>query len=946
MSAYVWALVLAIELVALSAKHHWFDRRLNTNAFRLGQQRRIAGPTLVAAPASPTQFYARLASWLRAGQLWARRPNPAVLLAERQTYLLWLNDAISLLLLFATVITIAAAPVVYEPVVLAGRTLRPSLIYAAIQTPVFQLVVLGCFVVLLALELLPFFLRSMRRQAVRGMLVELIKLALAITALTVIFTLPPALTGVRRFLLGNMFFCGGLTFYRELRRRVRTGDEFRYSMLDSLNVGLQLMVLLSLLAVLITIPVMLVLWQTTPVRFRMIEASLEFLAFLWTLLSAGYFTLYLTRRALGARGFSWIDPPNWRVAIAHWRYHFALGGFLLTAGAWVGLAVLCALALGAGALRAWLLSAGLAALVVLAAVVVRYRPAHGLAWLGSPAAWGVVLRRAWRQGFTPPLADVQRVAYLRALFPHAASDEQLIAAVTEQAKISPPLSRRTEQALRFAVIGDPGEGDDSQLYPNNQRRGAAAQMASKSIELSQAAAPAERAPKSSDQLLRQLIELPALGEETAAFDFAIISSDVVYPGGETFDYERAFYRPNAPRFTHRRQAPLYAIPGNHDWYDGLHGFLLNFTYNSASATPPALAALIGAMAWDWRPWRRWDRERVQYLRNRYQLEQVGGLAETGCTQSLSFFELRFGELPLVVFGLDNGISGSTDYIQYTWLERRLRALRSGDAAQQPYIVVLVGNPLYVDGAFAGARETPGDAPLPRESYSPRELYELLREYHVDVVMGGDTHAYQRYEVLYSDAQGARRVMHHIVNGGGGAYLSPPMDSGWLDFNRRRHPLPRLGKRSVYHPGRWGVSEQLDRRADQVTLLDVFPTANELADKFIWSRAGLEPAAGRWAQLAAWLQRRLIRAALAGGYTNALNHDEPPLLQSFVSVDLIPQPDGWLLQLAPLMERDGDVHEQLDRALHIRRGPSGPGAGAENGHVGVGSEPLSESKRSA
>ncbi len=96
----------------------------------------------------------------------------------------------------------------------------------------------------------------------------------------------------------------------------------------------------------------------------------------------------------------------------------------------------------------------------------------------------------------------------------------------------------------------------------------------------------------------------------------------------------------------------------------------------------------------------------------------------------------------------------------------------------------MGFPLYVDGEFAGQKAAPlAPKPVdkPPASYDLRTIYQLLREHRVDVVMGGDTHAYQRYQVDYTGPDGQPHTMHHIVNGGGGAYLSPPMDSGWFDF---------------------------------------------------------------------------------------------------------------------------------------------------------------------
>ena len=51
----------------------------------------------------------------------------------------------------------------------------------------------------------------------------------------------------------------------------------------------------------------------------------------------------------------------------------------------------------------------------------------------------------------------------------------------------------------------------------------------------------------------------------------MISSDVIYPSGAMSDYEAKFYLP-FKGFS----KPIYAIPGNHDWYDALEAFTANF----------------------------------------------------------------------------------------------------------------------------------------------------------------------------------------------------------------------------------------------------------------------------------------------------------------------------------------------------------------------------------
>ncbi len=907
----VWTIALIVDLLLWAAKFNILDRKINTLAAELVRMSK-------AEPDAANQ--------------------------ERQKLLQRRSDIASWILLVGTVAIAALLP-----------PLPREAVYTAVQSETVGLLLVASLIVALELELSPFFYRSIARMRLGGLLVDALKFAIAAGALFVIVTLPIAeqpifmhpiyLYNVRRFLLGNMVFCGVLTLYREHRRRVRTGDIFRYGTFDSLRVAFQVLVFFNVVAVMITAPVMMGLQITGLLDPRQtIAAGLNFLAFIWTCVSVAYFILFLLRIINHARGFSWLDPPNWRVAIPHLRYHFGWYGFFQVLIFIVVPAIVVTWLTRSPKPLSWIttpmkLGALLLELVAIAAILLyRFRPAEarGLAWL-RPMYWPHSFTLAFRQGFTPPLADIVRVTYLRALFWGATNDAALVDQVARGAAIAPLGEQSSARAIRFDIIGDPGEGDDSQLYPANRRHGAAKQMLSTS-KARKSPQPNDPAPRSDDQLLRTLFEQPWNGEDDPeSIDFTIISSDVIYPGGEMSDYERGFYRPNAPRDDHGRMFDYgqaserpdalseilgrstlcYAIPGNHDWYDSLHGFLMNFTYNAAIGRPRGPAARIKNLPWDWRPWRQVARRRVLAMRRRYRLRGAGGYAGQHTThQHLSFFELTFGDAPLRVFGLDNGVTGSIDHIQYQWLERQLRALRSSSLTADHYVLVLVGNPLYVDGEFAGNKERPRPGPQPQRSYSPREIYELLRRYHVDVVMGGDTHAYQRYEVIYADDQGQQHTMHHIVNGGGGAYLSPPMDAGWLDFDRNRKPLLRLSRRAVYHPGTWGQDSTLDAQADQVVLYDVFPTFNQMIDKFIWSQVATEPAALWYERIAAWFRRRYILGALENGFTNALNHDASPLLQSYVRVELTENNHTWQLRLLPYMEQKGTMQRQIDRGFEL------------------------------
>ena len=62
--------------------------------------------------------------------------------------------------------------------------------------------------------------------------------------------------------------------------------------------------------------------------------------------------------------------------------------------------------------------------------------------------------------------------------------------------------------------------------------------------------------------------------------FAVLASDVIYPVGSADDYDTKFFRPYQDY-----RAPIYAIPGNHDWYEDLDGFMRVFC-DDAPPLPP------------------------------------------------------------------------------------------------------------------------------------------------------------------------------------------------------------------------------------------------------------------------------------------------------------------------------------------------------------------------
>jgi hypothetical protein len=351
----------------------------------------------------------------------------------------------------------------------------------------------------------------------------------------------------------------------------------------------------------------------------------------------------------------------------------------------------------------------------------------------------------------------------------------------------------------------------------------------------------------------------------------------------------------------------------------LRGFFQNFTFAAAHERAPEGQPWRRALARS--PWNRWRLNRLRWrdvgrLRWRYRLNKLGGLSGAPRTQQrLPFFKMSFGRAPLTILGVDTGVAGTIDDWQYGWLERCLEQAR----AANHFIFVLLSAPLYVDGRFAGRREPPEHKAVPRASYGMREVYELLREHKVEVVMGGDTHAYQRYTARYRAPDGTWNTMYHYVNGGGGAYLSAPMDiDERFDLTGRR----RLARRHVFQArpveGMGADAEQVDPKLfDTVRLDDLFPTADQMVEKFIGEKGADEPIPSwlakpglRWLKRL-WLtyRRNYTRFMLYYGWTNALDHDRSPLLQSYVSVGLSRDARDeyvWTLQIVPWFSAHDEV----------------------------------------
>ncbi|MBZ5856061.1 metallophosphoesterase family protein [Flavihumibacter profundi] len=251
----------------------------------------------------------------------------------------------------------------------------------------------------------------------------------------------------------------------------------------------------------------------------------------------------------------------------------------------------------------------------------------------------------------------------------------------------------------FVVIGDPGEGDASQLVLK-------------------------------DRVLA-VTQQPEV-------KFVVISSDVIYPSGSINDYEKKFYLP-----LKGVTKPVYAIPGNHDWYDALEGFAANF-YEPGIARKAMQARVDKDLNISTSTDRNIDEmiSRAGFLRKEYGVP-------TGF-QKAPYFQVGTDDFVLIC--IDTGVKRQLDSLEMTWVKSVL------ENSKGKFVMALLGHPFYAIGEYQG-------------DLNPefKKLHQLLRDYKVPVVMAGDTHDFEYYreEPKNNDDQ----VMHHFVNGGGGAYLS-------------------------------------------------------------------------------------------------------------------------------------------------------------------------------
>lgn len=233
----------------------------------------------------------------------------------------------------------------------------------------------------------------------------------------------------------------------------------------------------------------------------------------------------------------------------------------------------------------------------------------------------------------------------------------------------------------------------------------------------------------------------------------VLGGDMVYPTASREEYENRFLYPFEE--AEKRAGPgagiampdLYAIPGNHDWYDGLSAFFNLFCRRRIASTD-----VVGI-----------DR------RGR-------DIAGRATRQTRSYFAIQ---LPggWWLWGTDSQLKGYIDQPQIDFFQ--FVASKWMDDNSKVILCVGMPNWAYVDkdqpekefSTFSYLERLAGMAKRPltaaEEAAGEKELRS--KNHEVKLVLTGDSHHYSRFTEPREDG---KEPIQYITCGGGGAFLHP------------------------------------------------------------------------------------------------------------------------------------------------------------------------------
>jgi len=204
----------------------------------------------------------------------------------------------------------------------------------------------------------------------------------------------------------------------------------------------------------------------------------------------------------------------------------------------------------------------------------------------------------------------------------------------------------------------------------------------------------------------------------------IMGGDQVYPDASRDDYKRRMERPYKFAFPKNdvkgSSPPVYLIPGNHDWYDGLTLFLAKFCGGAKNKT---------------------------YLGN------------WATSQSRSYFAVHLAE-NWWIWGFDSQLGEDIDKPQADYFTSVAEKMEPNAK-----VILCASVPSWLKADVAAVDEKDRDSYYRSLDYMANILKKNCHGVKVPLVISGDLHHYSRYIAKESGT-------NFITAGGGGAFLHP------------------------------------------------------------------------------------------------------------------------------------------------------------------------------
>tara|TARA_R110002051_G_scaffold44669_1_gene90436 strand:+ start:869 stop:2611 length:1743 start_codon:yes stop_codon:yes gene_type:complete len=223
-------------------------------------------------------------------------------------------------------------------------------------------------------------------------------------------------------------------------------------------------------------------------------------------------------------------------------------------------------------------------------------------------------------------------------------------------------------------------------------------------------------------------ELSLRGKSLKRGDILLMGGDEVYPTPENIEYDNRLRGPYTAAFpkneNDKNRPDVFAIPGNHDWYDGLTNFLRLFT-------------------------------------------QKRSLGNWKTQQHRSYFALKL-PYDYWVIAIDIQLNADIDFPQICYFKEIAKEYFKPNSK----IILCTSEPSWVYKSF----DIKNDSFDRLQFFIDKVLYgkkdedykEKNKNISIEAILTGDLHHYARYETVKDDS----RPSQFITAGGGGAFMHP------------------------------------------------------------------------------------------------------------------------------------------------------------------------------